>query len=86
MIQVSFKASFVKQFNKLDHVLAEEIIEKIALFKNLDNHTKLKVHKLHGKLKTIWSFSVNYKIRIVFIYESKNEVVFLAIGDHDVYK
>ena len=85
MVLVSFKASFIKQFNKLDKALALEVMEKIELFKNLENHRALRVHKLHGKLKTMWSFSVNYKTRIVFIYESKKEAVFLAIGDHDIY-
>ena len=86
MIQVSFKPSFVKQMNKLDKELVEEVFEKIELFKNNLNHRLLKVHKLHGKLSGRYSFSVNYKCRIIFIYESKNEVAFLDIGDHEIYK
>jgi len=72
--------------HKLEKSLIDEVFDKIDLFKNPANHSALKVHKLQGKLKDRWSFSVNYKIRIVFKYESKNEAVFSAIGDHDVYK
>jgi mRNA-degrading endonuclease YafQ of YafQ-DinJ toxin-antitoxin module len=86
MLTISFKATFVKQMNKLEKALAEEVFEKIDLFKDVKNHKLLKVHKLHGKLSNCFSFSVNYKTRIVFEYETKNEVVFLMIGDHDLYK
>ena len=86
MLTVSFKATFVKQMNKIERGLAEEVFEKIELFKNDKNHKLLKVHKLHGRFSSCYSFSVNYKTRIVFEYEKKNEVVFLAIGDHDLYK
>jgi len=36
-------------------------------------------------VKGRWSFSVNYKIRIVFVYAEKNEVALLIIGDHNIY-
>ena len=85
MIQVSFKPSFIKQMNKLEYDLVEETLYKIDILKNSNNLTSLKIHKLHGRMKDKWSFSVNYKIRIVFKYESKKEIVLLAIGDHDLY-
>jgi len=85
-MQISYKATFIKQYNKLDENLQEEILEKIELFKDKDNHILLKVHKLHGKLKESYSLYVNYKIRIVFMWLGKEEVAFLAIGDHDIYK
>jgi addiction module RelE/StbE family toxin len=85
MIQVSFKPSFIRQMNKLEKDLIDEVLYKINILKNSNEYTALKIHKLHGQMKNMWSFSVNYKIRIVFRYESKKEIVLLAIGDHDVY-
>jgi mRNA-degrading endonuclease YafQ of YafQ-DinJ toxin-antitoxin module len=84
-IVVNYKPSFIRQIKNLETDLVDEIIEKIELFKNPKNYSSLKVHKLHGKLKNTWSFSVDYKNRIVFMYKSKNEAVFLAFGDHCVY-
>ena len=86
MIKIFFKPTFVKQLNKLEKELIDEVIEKIELFKNQKNHKLLKVHKLHGKFTGRFSFSVNYKYRIAFRYESKNEVVLLDVDDHDIYK
>ncbi len=86
MITISYKASFVRQMNKLDRDLVDEVFEKIEFFKDVKQHNLLKVHKLHGKFSRCFSFSVNYKTRIVFEYENKQSVVFLVVGDHDIYK
>lgn len=85
-MEILFKQTFIRQFNKLENDLQEEVLEKIDVFKNTDNYKILKVHKLKGKLNDEYSFSINYRFRIVFNYLSKKEVVFLYIGDHDVYK
>ncbi|MDP3792225.1 MAG: type II toxin-antitoxin system mRNA interferase toxin, RelE/StbE family [bacterium] len=83
---ILFKPTFVRQYKSLESQLQEEVVEKIGLFKNPKNHKRLKVHKLSGHLSDRYSFSVNYKIRIVFSYLSKKEAILLALGDHDIYK
>ena len=83
---IVYTPSFVRQFRTLEPQLQEEVIEKIELFKNLKNHKPLKVHKLSSRLRGRFSFTVNYKICIVFSYLSNKEVVLLAIGGHDMYK
>lgn len=85
-MEVSFKPSFVRQFKRLDPALQQEVVEKIEQFKDRRNHKSLRVHKLKGRLAGRYSFSVNYKDRIVFHYETKDRAVLLAVGDHDVYK
>lgn len=86
MIKVFYKPSFVRQYKKLHGDLQEEVKDKILQFKNPETHIKLKVHKLKGKLQDFYSFSVNYKYRIVFIYEKNQSVSLLSVGDHDIYK
>lgn len=84
-MKVHFKPTFIKKFKKLESALQEEALDKIELFKNIENHKQLKVHKLHGVLAGRYSFSINYKFRIVFVYLSKKEAVLLSVGDHEVY-
>ena len=86
MTRIIYAPVFIKQLKKLNKDLQQEVIEKVELFKNEANHNSLKVHKLHGKFKDCYSFSVNYRFRIVFMYISAEEVAFMTIGDHDVYK
>lgn len=72
----------------LPNALQCEAKEKILLFRDPANHLQLKVHKLKGRLKTRYSFSVNYDTRIVFRYldTKPREALLLAVGDHDIYK
>lgn len=85
-MKVSFAPPFFRQLKKLEKDLQEEVFEKIDLFEINPKNSLLKTHKLKGKLNKKFSFSVNYKTRIVFLYLSKEEIVLLAVGDHDVYK
>ena len=85
MLSVAVTPQFKRMFRKLESSLQTEALEKITLFTDPQNHQQLKVHKLKGRLRGRYSFSVNYKIRIVFTYESKESVILIAIGDHDIY-
>lgn len=85
-INIGYKPSFIRKFNKLPQGLQDEVIEKIELFRNTDNHQRLEVHKLKGRLNKFYGFSVDYNNRIVFEYLSEKEVVLLAVGDHEIYK
>ena len=86
MINLVYAPIFVRLLKKLEAALREEVIEKLKLLKNPANHKILKVHKLHGQMEDRWSFSVNYKTRVVFRYISKNEIAILSVGDHKIYE
>lgn len=84
-MDIAYTPQFLRMFRKLEKDLKEEVVEKIELFAKDPTSSMLKAHKLKGKLKNRYSFSVNYQIRIVYTPLSKKEVAFLAIGGHDVY-
>ena len=86
MLKLIYAPHFVRQFKRLPTELQVEVVEKLELLKHTNNHTSLKVHKLHGRFSGCLSFSVNFKIRIIFEYNSKKEMAILTIGDHEVYK
>ena len=71
--------------NKLPQSSRQEVMERIELFKDEKYHKLIKVHKLHGRLKGYYAFSIDFRNRIVFDYLSDAEVVLLAVGDHDIY-
>lgn len=47
--------------------------------------SKLKTHKLSGKLKRLWSFSIEYDLRVVFFFtdEKPRKAIFVDLGTHD---
>lgn len=77
---------FVKTWSKLNLKTKKETVKKIDLFLEDPYLPILKTHKLTGKLKDCWSFSVSYKLRILFKFEKENIVGFIDIGTHDIYK
>ena len=87
MIKVGFSSEFLRAYNRLPSLLQQEIEEKVTLFKDRSNHARLRVHKLQGRYAECWSFSVNYRFRIVFVYvgKGKNTVSLIAVGDHSIY-
>lgn len=85
-ISIIFLPSFLREVRKMSLELQGEIAEKIKLFEDRENHERLRVHKLNGALKNKYGFSVTYAHRIVFLWEDAHTAVFLAIGDHDVYR
>jgi mRNA-degrading endonuclease RelE of RelBE toxin-antitoxin system len=86
MIQVVYTASMLREYQKLPPDLQDEVKEKLELFKADQFHPFLKTHKLKGALRAQWGFSVNYAYRVIFMYDSKNTVAFLHVGDHDIYR
>lgn len=43
----------------------------------------LRTHKLSGKLKDLWSFSLEYDGRLLFYFTDDANAVFVDIGSHD---
>ena len=85
-MQIVYTKKFVSEFKKLPKKIRGSAVEKEKLFKKNPFHTKLKTHKLTGKLKGNLAFSINYSYRIIFVLENKNEAWFLAVGTHGIYK
>jgi mRNA-degrading endonuclease RelE of RelBE toxin-antitoxin system len=85
-VKLAYKPVFIRQLKKLPKPLQEEAKEKIHLFKDPTHHSMLKVHKISGRLAGRLSFSVNYRYRIIFMWEVPNtSAILLAIGDHSIY-
>lgn len=83
---VSLAPQFMRRFKKLDPQLKTEAREKISLFATDPQNPLLHAHALTGRLKGLYSFSVNYKTRVIYQPLNDTEVVLLAIGSHDIYK
>ncbi len=87
MIEVSYTKKFLKMFNAINPDLQDRVVERIELFRDVKNHKNLEVHKLHGKFKGLYAFSIDRKNRISFQYtKNKQEVILFALGSHDIYR
>jgi len=83
-----YKPRFLRVFHKLDPQLRTLSKERIVQFQKDPFTAKLDTHRLHGKLKNQWSFSIDSRYRVLFEFlnKKKDEVVFLDIGNHSLYR
>ena len=81
-------ARYRHSYKNLDPQLQKLVDRRVSLFRRSPFDPRLDAHRLHGKLKNQWSFSVDARNRILFEFlDKKNEnVVFLDVGDHSIYK
>ena len=63
--------------------LAVLIDNKITLFSKNPKDTRLRNHRLTGKMSGQFAFSITEDIRIVYEIIGKNTIRFLAIGTHE---
>lgn len=84
-MKTTTSSKFERSLKKLSGSLVEKVVERALLFKKDPFDSRLKTHKLHGKLKDKWSFSVDTTCRVLFEFDGA-EIIFLDIGDHDLYK
>lgn len=76
----------LKVINKKNPKLARQIQKQLKLFKENPKHKSLRVHKLSGELKNMWSISITKAIRMAYLLEG-DEAYFYDIGTHDeVYR
>ncbi len=89
-MKIYYSNKFIRDYKRLPNKVKELAEEKESIFLKNPFNPKLKTHKLHGKFKgkieKYWSFSVDYKYRIIFRFISKEEVRFYLIGTHKIYK
>ena len=77
---------FDKSYKKLSKEVKEKAKEKEKIFREDPFDPRLRTHKLSGKEKEIWAFWIDYHYRIKLVFLDNNEVLFLDIGTHEIYK
>ncbi len=86
-MEVSFSDSFRKVFRKRikSAEIELEFWNRLEIFVNDPFDSKLKTHKLSGKLKGLWSFTIEYDLRVVFFFtnDKPKQAIFVDLGTHD---
>jgi addiction module RelE/StbE family toxin len=87
MVEVSFSQTFINKYKrkiKKNKQIESSFQKKIKIFLNNPFHNTLRTHKLTGNLKDLWSFSIQFDIRVIFYFEDNNsKAIFIDIGSHD---
>jgi len=81
-------SKFRKSYIKLPKRIKNQAKAKEEIFRNNPFDSRLETHKLHGKYKNYWTFSIDnsYRIMFKFLKSDGGEVAFINIGTHEIYK
>lgn len=85
-MEIIYSPKFRREYKKLPKNVKLTAEKKEAVFRKNPFHASLDTHKLHGRLREFWSFSIGLKYRIVFEFGEKDVVYFHSVGDHDIYQ
>lgn len=83
---IHYTSKFERNFKKLPRGVRKKAVEKENIFRKDPFHPILKTHRLKGPMRDFYSFSINYRYRIVFAFEDDSEVTFIDTGDHSIYR
>lgn len=85
-MKIFYSSKFEREYKKLPKRIKELAEEKEEVFRMSAFDPRLDTHKLGGKLKDYWAFSIDNKYRIIFEFAEKGIAWFHSIGDHSIYK
>jgi len=85
-MKIIYTPKFRREYKKLPDKIKSIAEQNEQLFRDNPFHASLDTHKLHGRLKEFWSFSIGYKYRIIFEFADKGTVHFHSTGNHDIYQ
>jgi len=85
-MNIYYSPAFRKMYKRLPQRLKLAAEEKEKIFRQNPFDTRLDTHKLGGKLRGYWAFSIDYHYRIAFSFVLGGDVRFHAVGTHNIYK
>jgi len=85
-MEIRYTKKFEREYKSIDHNLKLKAKIREALFRKNPFNKILKTHKLCGELADFWSFSIDFKNRIIFEFINDKTVIFHSIGNHDIYR
>jgi mRNA-degrading endonuclease YafQ of YafQ-DinJ toxin-antitoxin module len=57
--------------------------DRVAVFQTNPFDPRLRTHRLAGRLQGLWSFSVDYDVRVIFSFIEPNQALFVDLGTHE---
>ena len=82
-MEIRTTAYFDRRYKKLRTSIKKKAVDREKIFLSNPFDPRLKTHKLHGKKKEEWAYSIDYYYRISFIFVGSGEILYTDIGTHD---
>ena len=70
-MKIYYSSKFAKEYKRLPLKIKLAAEKREKIFRKNPHDPRLKTHKLTGKLKDYYSFSIDYQHRIIFEFAEK---------------
>ena len=85
-MRIKVSSKFKKQYKKLPIYIKLKAKARENFFIINPFDPRLETHKLHGKDRECWAYSIDRNYRIKFIFKNDVSILYLNIGTHgEVY-
>jgi mRNA-degrading endonuclease RelE of RelBE toxin-antitoxin system len=84
--EIHYNPEFMGQFKRMPPDIKRRALKQELMLKSNPFHPSLRLHKLHGKLGSLWSVSVSRGYRIIFMPLNNGIILFVSIGKHAIYE
>ena len=85
-MKIYYSSKFEREYRKLPIKIKKVAEKKERIFRKDPFDERLRTHKLTGRLKEFWSFSIDDKHRIIFEFVDRNTIWFHSAGTHEIYR
>lgn len=85
-MKIYYSSKFAREYKNLSPSVKQKAEKKENIFRKDPFDKRLETHKLSGRLKDFWAFSIDHKYRIIFEFVNEKTVWFHLVGDHSVYR
>ncbi len=83
---IEYSHQFLKMYKRLPAQVQQAAEAKENIFRENPFHPSLRTHKLTGKLRDYWAFSIGYNYRIIYSFVTTRQVHWHAVGTHSIYQ
>ncbi|MDP3995346.1 MAG: hypothetical protein U1C18_02015 [Patescibacteria group bacterium] len=73
----------MRSAKKLPNHIQAKLDARESIFKDNAFDARLETHKLHGKDREAWAYSIDYSYRVKFLFNDDGSVLYIKAGTHD---
>lgn len=74
---------FDRRYRKLPIHIKLKAEQKGDMFAQNVHDPRLETHKLHGKDRECWAYSIDQNYRVKFIFKEDGNILYINVGTHD---
>lgn len=79
-------SQFLKSLKNLPKNIQDTFHKKDLLFRLAPFNASHKTHRLKGKLKGLYAYSINRAYRVLFEFVNAETVIYFDVGTHEIYR